>query len=108
MKIASAAVLALMLAAGAVSAQPAPAQGPIETTTPGGEKIRLFPDGHWEYADQKKAEAQRTERVAEEKKKEEVVQAKTEREKDAQGFLGAKIYPGDKDFNRGSLNPKLR
>jgi len=108
MKIASVAALALMLAAGAVSAQPAPAKEPIETTTPNGEKIRLFPDGHWEYMDQKKAEVQKTERVAEQKKQEEVVQAKTDREKNAQGIFGAKIYPGDPDFNRGSLNPKLR
>ncbi|MDB5803220.1 MAG: hypothetical protein JWN73_542 [Betaproteobacteria bacterium] len=107
MKIASVAFLALVLAGGAVSAQPA-AKEPIETTTPNGEKIRLYPDGHWEYVDQKKAEVQRTERVAEEKKKEAVVQAKTDREKNAQGLLGAKIYPGDPDFNRGSLNPKLR
>lgn len=107
MRIAHAAAVALMLAAGAVSAQPA-AKEPIETTTPNGEKIRLFPDGHWEYVDQKKAAVQKAERVAEEKKKEEIVQAKTEREKNAQGIFGAKIYPGDKDFNRGSLNPKLR
>jgi hypothetical protein len=107
MKIASVAFLALMLAAGAVSAQPA-AKEPIETTTPNGEKIRLYPDGHWEYMDQKKAEVQKTERVAVEKQKEAEVKVKTERESNAQGLLGRKIYPGDPDFNRGSLNPKLR
>ena len=72
----------------------------IEATTASGEKVRLLPNGRWEYADQKKAEVQR-----------EVRRVEDEREAGAQGGflgLGRKIYPGDKDYNRGSLNPKTR
>lgn len=101
---------ALMLAAGIASAQQAKA--PIETTTPTGEKIRLYPDGHWEYVDGQKAEVQRTERAAEVKKQEEVRKAEVKHERSAQGGgqigLGRTVYEGDPDYNRGSLNPKLR
>lgn len=136
MKLAVTAGLALLLAVGSVQAQ-----APMESTLPNGEKIRVFPDGRWEYVNQQKADVQRAQREAEEKKKEdaraaaekqredariaaekqreairvaeqkrqqEVAQAQAARDKDAQGIFGAKIYPGDKDFNRGSLNPKLR
>lgn len=73
----------------------------LEATTSAGEKVRLLPNGRWEYAEQKKADAQR-----------EVYRVQDEREASAQGGLlpgfGRKIYPGDKDYNRGSLNPKTR
>jgi hypothetical protein len=75
-------------------------QGPIEATTANGEKVKLFPDGRWEYNDAKKAEPQRKAREAE-----------AERERNAQGGwfgFGRKIYEGDKDYNRGSLNPNRR
>lgn len=93
---AAAAVLAAVIAAGAVHAQ----DGAIEATTVAGEKVRLLPNGRWEYAEQKKAEAQREQR-----------RVVDEREAGAQGGflgLGRKIYPGDKEYNRGSLNPKTR
>ena len=110
MKRITIAALGLMLAAGMASAQQA--KGPIDTTTPTGEKIRLFPDGHWEYLDGKKAEVQRTERAVEVKKQEEVRKAEVTRERNAQGGgkigLGRTIYEGDPDYNRGSLNPKLK
>ncbi len=82
--------------AGGVSA----AAGVLEATTASGEKVRLLPDGRWEYVEQKKAEVQREQRRVED-----------EREAGAQGGflgLGRKIYPGDKEYNRGSLNPKTR
>ena len=69
----------------------------IEATTAGGEKVRLLPNGRWEYADQKKAEVQRAAARAEEG-----------REQRAQGGLfgiGRRVYEGDKDYNRGTLNP---
>ena len=69
----------------------------IEATTASGEKVRLLPNGRWEYADQKKAEVQRA-----------AAQAETSREQRAQGGLfgiGRKVYEGDKDYNRGTLNP---
>lgn len=90
-------VLAVALAPGNETA----AQGaPLEATTAQGEKVLLFPNGRWEYADRKKAEMQRENHQAEEA-----------RERGAQGGLfgiGRKIHPGDRDYNRGSLNPNRR
>ena len=89
-------ILAALLAASVAYAQE---QG-IEAVTASGEKVRLFANGRWEYADQKKAEVQREARVAEET-----------RERGAQGTLpgvGRRIYEGDKDYSRGTLNPKMR
>ena len=67
----------------------------IEATTTAGEKVRLLPNGRWEYADPAKAEPQRKAREAE-----------IERERGAQGGwfgVGRTVLPGDKDYNRGSL-----
>ena len=72
----------------------------IEATTAKGEKVRLLPSGRWEYVDPVKAEPQKKQRAEQD-----------ERESKAQGGLfgiGGKIYPGDKDYNRGSLNPNRR
>jgi len=71
----------------------------IQATTAAGEKVRLMPNGRWEYVDQKKAEPQRKAQAEE-----------AEREHSAQGgwLGGRKIYPGDPDYNRGSLNPNRR
>jgi hypothetical protein len=88
-------LLAYLLGAGASRAQPA-----LEATTATGEKVRLFPNGRWEYAEEKKAAVQR-----------QAAEAETARERSGQGgFLGfgRRVYEGDKDYNRGSLNPKLR
>ena len=74
----------------------------IQATTAAGEKVRLLPNGRWEYADPKKAEPQRKAREAEE----------LARERNAQGGLVRHrphdLSPGDKDYNRGSLNPNRR
>ncbi len=119
------AAIGLMLAAGAISAaRLQEVKAPIETTTPTGEKIRLFPDGHWEYIDPQKASVQRTERAAEVKKQQVMQQTAQQNTRpcpsqasnpcpgQAQGGgqigLGRTICPGDPDYNRGSLNPKLR
>jgi hypothetical protein len=84
-------ILAALCAAGAL------AQGDaIQATTASGEKVRLLPNGRWEYADPVKAEPQRKAREAE-----------IEKERNAQGGwfgIGRTIQPGDKDYNRGSLN----
>lgn len=71
----------------------------VEATTSTGEKVRLFANGRWEYANAQKAAVQR-----------EAVEAETARERSAQGGLlgGRRIYEGDKDYNRGTLNPKMR
>ena len=67
------------------------------------EKVRLFPNGRWEYVDAAKAAAaQQTAAKYPENQT---------RPEGAQGGLfgvGRIIMPGDKDYNRGSLNPKLR
>jgi hypothetical protein len=70
----------------------------IEATTAAGEKVRLLPNGRWEYADERKAGAQRK-----------AAEAEKARERAAQGTLlgiGRPIYEGDKDYNRGTLNPR--
>lgn len=76
---------------------------PLEATTAAGEPVRLFPNGRWEFVDVAKAEAAR-------KAAAEYPENKT-RPVDAQGGafgVGRLIMPGDKDYNRGSLNPKTR
>jgi hypothetical protein len=91
---------AAALVLGLLFAAFAGAQAPLEATTAKGEKVKLFPDGRWEYADPVKAEPQRKAREAE-----------TERERAAQGGwfgVGRKVYEGDKDYNRGTLNPARR
>ncbi|WP_240494599.1 hypothetical protein [Azonexus hydrophilus] len=77
---------------------------PVEATTVDGQKVRLFPNGRWEFADAAKAaEAQKLAAEYPENKTRPV---------DSQGIqvggFGRVIMPGDKDYNRGSLNPKLR
>ena len=92
---AAALILAALLAVPAW-AQPAP----LDATTAGGEKVRLYPDGRWEYVDPVKAEPQRKAREAD-----------AERQRNSQGGLfgiGRTIQPGDKDYNRGTLNPARR
>ena len=88
---------AVLLAAVSFSTISLAQDGAIDATTASGEKVRLLPNGRWEYADQKKAETQRA-----------AAQAETTREQRAQGGLfglGRKVYEGDKDYNRGTLNP---
>ena len=75
-------------------------QGAIEATTANGEKVKLFADGRWEYADPVKAEPQKKARAEE-----------AERERNSQGGwfgIGRSVQPGDKDYNRGTLNPARR
>jgi hypothetical protein len=72
---------------------------PLEATTASGEKVRLFANGRWEYANEQKAVVQR-----------QALEVESARERAAQGGLlgGRRIYEGDKDYNRGTLNPKMR
>ena len=77
---------------------------PLEALTVNGEKVRLFPNGRWEFVDVAKAsEAQQVAAQYPENKTRPI---------EAQGGLfmgfGRTIMPGDKDYNRGSLNPKTR
>ena len=96
-------VLILVLAAGQCAAADLD-RTPVEAVTVDGQKVRLFPNGRWEFADAAKAaEAQQLAAQYPENKTRPI---------EAQGGLfggfGRVIMPGDKDFNRGSLNPKSR
>jgi hypothetical protein len=77
---------------------------PIEAATADGQKVCLFPNGRWEFVDPAKA-------AAAQKLAAEYPENKT-RPVEAQGGLfggfGRSVMPGDKDYNRGSLNPKTR
>lgn len=100
--------LGLLLAAAAVQAQGVA----MDAVTSGGEKVRLLPDGRWEWVDGQKAALQRRQREDEAKRQDEVRQVELRRERAAQGGgqlgLGRTLYEGDRDYNRGSLNPKMR
>ena len=77
---------------------------PVDATTVDGQKVRLFPNGRWEYVDAvKAAEAQKVAAEFPENKTRPI---------EAQGMLiggvGRLVMPGDKDYNRGSMNPKMR
>lgn len=84
-------------------APPALDRTALDAVTTIGEKVRLFPNGRWEYIDAAKA-------VEAQKRAAEYPENKT-RPVEAQGGLfgsfGRVIMPGDKDYNRGSLNPKM-
>ena len=87
-------------------ADPAPVvldRTPLEALTVNGEKVRLFSNGRWEFVDADKA-------AAAQKLAADYPENKT-RPIEAQGGLfggfGRVIMPGDKDYNRGSMNPKL-
>jgi len=100
-RVALIAMLLGLLAAGVAAADLD--RTPVEAVTVNGEKVRLFPNGRWEYADAAKAAAaqQAAARYPENQT----------RPEGAQGGLfgiGRTLMPGDKDYNRGSLNPKLR
>jgi hypothetical protein len=74
----------------------------IEATTAAGEKVQLLPDGRWKFIDQVKQ--------AEAKKIADTYPENHLRPEGAQGgWFGTRtVMPGDKDYNRGTLNPKMR
>lgn len=75
----------------------------IDAATAAGEKVRLLPNGRWEYVDAQKAAVARA--VADRYPENRL------RPMDAQGCLfgiGRCVMPGDKDYNRGTLNPAKR
>ena len=124
------------LAAGALTSLAlgvAHAQTPIETTTPAGDRILLYPDGRWEYADPAKraatpkppppaagapaaatpqsAGATPTAAGATPTAAGATPVAAGACPPDSQGhlfWLGRCVPPGDKDYNRGSLSGKGR
>jgi hypothetical protein len=96
-------VLLFIAGAGLAHAQAqAPDAAAIEATTASGEKVRLLPDGRWEYVDQA--------RQAEAKKAQAAVAATQPASQGcppgSQGGLfgiGRCIPPGDPQYNRGSM-----
>jgi hypothetical protein len=76
----------------------APAQDALDATTAAGDKVRLFPDGRWEYVDaDKRAKAQAAQPQA---------QPPGPCPPGSQGALfgiGRCIPPGDPQYNRGSV-----
>jgi hypothetical protein len=92
-------LMLLLLSGNAVSATDGK---PIPATTASGEKVLLSPNGRWEYVD--------AARQAEAKKVADLYPENHWVPSGAQGNLfgtGRIILPGDKDYNRGSLNPKM-
>ena len=75
----------------------------VEAVTPRGDKVLLHPNGRWEYVDARKAEQAKA-----------VSQQYPENQGCPPGTQGGVlgfgncIRPGDKDYNRGSLNPNRR
>lgn len=90
-----------VLLCAALSLQAQAEEKAMDATTASGEKVRLLPNGRWEYVNQQKqVEAKKVFDTYPEN-----------RNPDAQGGIGGfgrTINPGDKDYNRGTLNPKVR
>jgi hypothetical protein len=108
------------LAAGALllalTAAEAAAEAPLQATTEDGRKVILHADGHWEF-DAKDAAPGATSAPANgpsatgPKPAGTASTAARPDDRYCQGGLfgvGRRICPGDPDYNRGSLNPKLR
>lgn len=97
---------AILLAASAF------AQGQaIEATTTAGDKVRLLPDGRWEYVDPKKQAAMPKPAPATAAQPAAAASQAAPAAGPTQGGLfglGRTIQPGDPDYNRGSLNPRSR
>lgn len=99
---------AALLLIAALAAGPALAadldRTPVEALTADGQKVRLYPNGRWEFVDvAKAAEAQKVAAEYPENKTRPV-----ESQGIVIGGVGRYVMPGDKDYNRGSLNPKMR
>ena len=77
---------------------------PLTAVTADGQAVRLFANGRWDYVDQAKAaEAQKVAAEYPENKTRPI-----ESQGIVIGGIGRYVMPGDKDYNRGSLNPKMR
>lgn len=93
----------LTMLAGFTAVVHAQSDAVIDATTAAGEKVRLLPNGRWEYVDVQKAAAAKV--VADRYPENHL------RPHAAQGCLfgiGRCIMPGDRDYNRGTLNPAKR
>ena len=98
---AGAALLVALLAASSALAQPVS----IDATTAAGDKVRLFPDGRWEYVDPKK----QAEMPAATPAAATATAASKACPPGSQGSVfgvGRCIPPGDPQYNRGSVAKK--
>lgn len=96
-------VAGLVMLAGFTAVGYAQSGAVMDATTTAGEKVRLLPNGRWEYVNEQKAAAAKA--VADQYPENQL------RPQAAQGCLfgiGRCIMPGDKDYNRGTLNPAKR
>jgi hypothetical protein len=97
--------IAIVVLCAGLGVLPARAQQPaaLEATTAGGDRVWLHPNGRWEYADAHKAEQAR--RAALQYPENQGCPSGMQG-----GFFGFGrcIAPGDKDYNRGTLNPARR
>jgi hypothetical protein len=113
---------ALLAMLGALPGGAQPGQA-VEATNAAGDKILLYPDGRWEYADPARratmpkaaggpaagAAARQTTPGATPRDAAAAAAAVGEAGPTQGGWLfGRRIPPGDPDYDRGSLNPKLR
>ena len=100
------------LAVLALNAAHAQASAPIEATTPAGDRILLYPDGRWEYADPaKRAASPKPAPPAAATPAAATPVAAGACPPGSQGHLfgvGGCVVPGDRDYNRGSLSGKGR
>jgi len=94
---------AVLLSFAALIVSPVANAQAVEATTAGGDKVLLHPNGRWEYVDARKAEQARA--VAEQYPENQGCPP------GSQGGLfgiGRCVKPGDRDYNRGTLNPAKR
>ena len=104
LRLAATAVAAVLLGAASGHGTAAePGAVAIEATTGAGEKVLLHPNGRWEYVNPQKA-------AAAHKGAEQFPENQGCPPGSQGNFLGFGrcIAPGDKDYNRGSLNPNRR
>jgi hypothetical protein len=103
-------LIACVVAIGNVQAW---ADTPLEATTDDGRKVILHPDGRWEFGPSGGAGAVASRQAAPPTSAASGTASAATRPDDryCQGGLfgvGRRICPGDPEYNRGSLNPKLR
>lgn len=97
-------LLALGWSTATLADLPALDRTPLEAVTVDGEKVRLFPNGRWEFVDVAKATAAQQQAAHYPENRTRPIEAQG----GMFGDFGRVVMPGDKDYNRGSLNPKLR
>lgn len=87
------------------------ADTPLEATTDDGRKVILHPDGRWEFGPSNGAPASGQAAPPTSAASGTANAATRSDDRYCQGGLfgvGRRICPGDPEYNRGSLNPKLR